>query len=153
MFLSDNVLRGIYSYGFEKPSDIQQLGIPPILQGKDVVLQAPSGSGMTAAWVIPVIEGIHGHKKQSSYQELLKQQRKESNSTTSSSSSSSNNSRGSNNRKKRNNNNKDNKSTKRGVIQGLVITVGRELAVQIGRVIGAVGDFADITCHVSVGGK
>ena len=38
--LHENLLRGIYSYGFEKPSAIQQRGIKPILIGRDTIGQA-----------------------------------------------------------------------------------------------------------------
>ncbi|CAF3182799.1 unnamed protein product, partial [Rotaria sp. Silwood2] len=37
-----NLLRGIYSYGFEKPSAIQQRSIRPIVKGRDVIAQAQS---------------------------------------------------------------------------------------------------------------
>ena len=38
--LNNNILRGIYAYGFENPSPIQARAILPIIQGKDVVAQA-----------------------------------------------------------------------------------------------------------------
>ena len=37
MGLSDDVLRGVYSFGFEKPSPIQQLAIVPMIKGNDAV--------------------------------------------------------------------------------------------------------------------
>ena len=43
MRLKENLLRGIYSYGFEKPSAIQQRAIVPIIQGRDVIAQSQSG--------------------------------------------------------------------------------------------------------------
>jgi superfamily II DNA/RNA helicase len=46
------ILRGIYSYGYEKPSPIQQKAILPIIAGKDVIAQAQSGTGKTAAFAI-----------------------------------------------------------------------------------------------------
>lgn len=52
MSLSDNLLRGIYSYGFEKPSRIQQLAIVPISQKNDILAQAQSGTGKTGAFTI-----------------------------------------------------------------------------------------------------
>jgi hypothetical protein len=48
MNLKDDLLRGIYAYGFEKPSAIQQRGIMPILAGHDTIAQAQSGTGKTA---------------------------------------------------------------------------------------------------------
>jgi len=52
MNLPSNLLRGIYSYGFEKPSLIQQKGILPILQGRDLLAQAQSGTGKTGTFTI-----------------------------------------------------------------------------------------------------
>lgn len=50
--LNNNILRGIYAYGFENPSPIQARAILPIIQGKDVVAQAQSGTGKTGAFTI-----------------------------------------------------------------------------------------------------
>jgi len=47
-----NLLRGIYAYGYEKPSKIQQSSIKPILAGKDIIAQAQSGTGKTASFAI-----------------------------------------------------------------------------------------------------
>jgi len=47
MDLKTELLRGIYAYGFEKPSIIQSLGIVPLSKGGDVLAQAQSGTGMT----------------------------------------------------------------------------------------------------------
>lgn len=43
--LKEELLRGIYGYGFEKPSVIQQTGILPVLTRKDTIAQAQSGTG------------------------------------------------------------------------------------------------------------
>ena len=43
MDLKEDLLRGIYAYGYEKPSAIQQKAIKPILMGRDVIAQAQSG--------------------------------------------------------------------------------------------------------------
>lgn len=48
--LPPDLLRGIYGYGYEKPSPIQQKSIKPLLMGKDVIAQAQSGTGKTAAF-------------------------------------------------------------------------------------------------------
>jgi len=50
--INENVLRGVYGHGFEKPSQIQIDAIPIILEGKDVVAQAQSGTGKTGAFSI-----------------------------------------------------------------------------------------------------
>jgi len=54
--LKEDLLRGIYSYGFENPSEIQQKAIIPILQGRDVIAQAQSGTGKTAAFSISALQ-------------------------------------------------------------------------------------------------
>lgn len=56
--LDDNILRGIYSYGFEKPSQIQQTAILPILEKKDVIAQAPSGTGKTGAFTVSSLQRV-----------------------------------------------------------------------------------------------
>jgi len=56
--LDENLLRGIYSYGFEKPSAIQQRGIKPILDGRDTIGQAQSGTGKTATFTIGCLQRI-----------------------------------------------------------------------------------------------
>ena len=58
MKLRDDLLRGIYAYGFEKPSAIQQRGIMPILAGNDTIAQAQSGTGKTATFSISVLQNI-----------------------------------------------------------------------------------------------
>jgi len=58
MDLKDDLLRGIYAYGFEKPSAIQQRGIMPILAGHDSICQAQSGTGKTATFSISVLQSI-----------------------------------------------------------------------------------------------
>ena len=50
--LSEELLRGIYSYGFEKPSPIQKLAIRPLIEKRDVLAQAQSGTGKTATFAI-----------------------------------------------------------------------------------------------------
>src|SRR2546430_1195419 len=55
---NENLLRGIYGYGFEKPSRIQSLAIPPIIQGRDVIAQSQAGTGKTGAFTIAVLSRI-----------------------------------------------------------------------------------------------
>ena len=56
--LHPDLLRGIYSYGFEKPSPIQSKGIFPLKQGKDLIAQAQSGTGKTATFTIGLLSRI-----------------------------------------------------------------------------------------------
>ena len=57
--LPDDILRGIYSYGFEKPSPIQQKAIYPIKCGREVIAQAQSGTGKTATFTIGSISRLN----------------------------------------------------------------------------------------------
>lgn len=59
MGLSDGVLRGVYSFGFEKPSPIQQLAIVPMIKGHDVIAQAQSGTGKTGTFTISILQRIN----------------------------------------------------------------------------------------------
>ena len=56
--LHKNLLRGIYSYGFEKPSVIQHKAIPVVTSGKDVIAQAQSGTGKTGAFSIGSLNNV-----------------------------------------------------------------------------------------------
>lgn len=58
MKLREELLRGIYSYGFEKPSAIQQRAIKPVIKGRDVIAQAQSGTGKTATFCIGVLQSL-----------------------------------------------------------------------------------------------
>ena len=52
MDLPSELLRGIYAYGFEKPSEIQKKGIVPIATGRELIAQANSGTGKTGTFCI-----------------------------------------------------------------------------------------------------
>jgi len=56
--LDNDLLRGIYSYGFEKPSSIQSKAIFPILQGSDLIAQAQSGTGKTGSFSIGALSKV-----------------------------------------------------------------------------------------------
>lgn len=56
MSLKPALLRGIYAYGFEKPSAIQQRAIRPIVRGRDVIAQSQSGTGKTAVFSISALQ-------------------------------------------------------------------------------------------------
>ncbi|XP_057302304.1 eukaryotic initiation factor 4A-I-like [Hydractinia symbiolongicarpus] len=58
MNLRENLLRGIFAYGFEKPSAIQQRAIMPAIKGYDVIAQAQSGTGKTATFSIAILQQI-----------------------------------------------------------------------------------------------
>ncbi|KAG7114588.1 ATP-dependent RNA helicase eIF4A like protein [Verticillium longisporum] len=58
MELKSELLRGVYAYGFERPSAIQARAIMPVVKGNDVIAQAQSGTGKTATFSISVLQKI-----------------------------------------------------------------------------------------------
>jgi len=58
MNLKSELLRGIYAYGFERPSAIQQRAIMPVIKGHDVIAQAQSGTGKTATFSISCLQRL-----------------------------------------------------------------------------------------------
>jgi translation initiation factor 4A len=59
MNLKMDLLRGIYAYGWEKPSPIQSLAITPMIQGNDLLAQAQSGTGKTGAFTTASLQLIN----------------------------------------------------------------------------------------------
>jgi translation initiation factor 4A len=57
--IKPELLRGIYAYGFEIPSEIQKRGILPILSKRDVLAQAQSGSGKTGTFSVGTLQNIN----------------------------------------------------------------------------------------------
>jgi len=101
MNLREDLLRGIYAYGFEKPSAIQQRAIVPCIRGRDVIAQAQSGTGKTATFSIAILQQLDLSVKD---------------------------------------------------CQALILAPTRELAQQIQKVVLALGDFMQVTCHACIGG-
>lgn len=58
MNLDENLLRGIYAYGYETPSNIQSKAIIPLKEGKDLIAQSQSGTGKTATFLIGSLSRI-----------------------------------------------------------------------------------------------
>ena len=56
--LENSVLDGLYAMNFQEMTPVQELSIPPILEGKDVIACAQTGTGKTAAYVLPVINEL-----------------------------------------------------------------------------------------------
>lgn len=90
MPLHQNLLRGIYSHGFERPSSIQQRAIVPFTRGGDIIAQAQSGTGKTGAFSIGLLQRL---------------------------------------------------DFRHNVLQGLVLSPTRELALQTAEVITRIGEF------------
>jgi translation initiation factor 4A len=57
--LDSNLLRGIYAYGFDNPSMIQQKSILSLFERKDIIAQAQSGTGKTGAFSVGVLQNIN----------------------------------------------------------------------------------------------
>ncbi|ORY95031.1 eukaryotic initiation factor 4A-I-like protein [Syncephalastrum racemosum] len=103
MGLHHDLLRGIYAFGFERPSAIQQRAILPVIKGHDVIAQAQSGTGKTATYTIAILQSIDVRRKET---------------------------------------------------QALILTPTRELALQVQKVVLALGDFMhdDFEVHACIGG-
>ncbi|WP_050854965.1 DEAD/DEAH box helicase [Helicobacter cetorum] len=56
--LKPQVLKSVYEAGFNSPSPIQEKAIPAVLEGRDVVAQAQTGTGKTAAFALPIINNL-----------------------------------------------------------------------------------------------
>ncbi|OXA43347.1 eukaryotic initiation factor 4A-I isoform X1 [Folsomia candida] len=101
MDLNQKLLRGIYAYGFEKPSAIQQRAIIPCISGRDAIAQAQSGTGKTATFSIAILQQIDPDVPH---------------------------------------------------CQALILAPTRELAQQIQKVVIALGDYLNVSCHACIGG-
>lgn len=64
MQLKPDLLRGIYAYGFEKPSAIQQRAIRPILRGRDVIAQSQSGTGKTGCFGVAALHLLQDNSRE-----------------------------------------------------------------------------------------
>ena len=62
--IKENLLRGVYSYGFEKTSIIQHKAVPVLMKGLDVIAQAQSGTGKTGAFSIGSLNNVNEDLKE-----------------------------------------------------------------------------------------
>ncbi|CEL97204.1 unnamed protein product [Vitrella brassicaformis CCMP3155] len=58
MELKEDLLRGVYAYGFERPSAVQARAIVPIMKGRDVIVQSQSGTGKTCVFCLGALQTI-----------------------------------------------------------------------------------------------
>ena len=56
--LSNEILKALSLMGYERPTEVQSKVIDKALNGKDLIVQSQTGSGKTAAYAIPICEGI-----------------------------------------------------------------------------------------------
>ena len=61
--LHNDIQRGIAGMGFTTPTPIQHDTIPPALEGRDILACAMTGSGKTAAFVLPILQALLGKKR------------------------------------------------------------------------------------------
>jgi ATP-dependent RNA helicase DeaD len=100
--LKAEILKAIVGLGFEEPTPIQKQTIPLLVQGVDVVAQAPTGTGKTAAFAIPIMQRVEPARR---------------------------------------------------VVQALVITPTRELAVQVADASYAIGQYLRVNVLPIYGGQ
>lgn len=123
MNLKEKLLRGIYAYGFEKPSAIQQRAIIPCIRGRDVIAQAQSGKMKTKHSLTPTFNWhllftFLGTGKTATFSIAILQTI----------------------------------DTEVRGCQALVLAPTRELATQIQKVVVALGDFMSAQSHACIGG-
>ena len=56
--LHTDIMSGVKELGYTEPTPIQEQSIPPILQGRDIIGLAQTGTGKTAAFVLPVLQRL-----------------------------------------------------------------------------------------------
>lgn len=61
--ISEEILKSLKNMGFKNPSPVQQVAIPPALEGKDIIVKSQTGTGKTAAYAIPILEKIELEEK------------------------------------------------------------------------------------------
>lgn len=59
----DPILKAVAFEGYEEPSPIQEQAIPVLLEGKDILASAQTGTGKTAAFAIPIIQALYNQKR------------------------------------------------------------------------------------------
>lgn len=69
--LSENLLKALSDMNFSAPSSIQEAAIPQIMQGIDIIAKAPTGSGKTAAFAIPILEKLDMNLENKNVQALV----------------------------------------------------------------------------------
>ena len=130
MELKEDLLRGIYSYGFEKPSAIQQRAIKPLIMMRDTIAQAQSGTGKTATFTIGQLPTrVHPLQPAASQQSARRPSQLLPFAGL-----------------------LQNIDTSIRDCQALILAPTRELASQIVKVVMAIGDYLGVTTMACIGG-
>lgn len=58
MGFREELIKGIFCYGFDKPSAVQQRAIRPIIKGRDVIVQSQNGTGKTAVFCLGALQTV-----------------------------------------------------------------------------------------------
>ena len=124
--IAEPILRAIGEKGYEKPTPIQEKGIPIALLGRDMLGIAQTGTGKTAAFAVPIIEQIIKLQKQERADNLANQSQTERQKTQS-------------------------RKTRRE-IRALILTPTRELALQIDECFADYGKYTGVKHAVIFGG-
>ena len=61
--LPEKILKAVIEQGYEQPSPIQAQSIPPLLEGRDLLGQAQTGTGKTAAFALPLLSNVDAKNK------------------------------------------------------------------------------------------
>ena len=56
--LDERLLRTLTGLGYEEPTPIQEAAIPPLVAGRDLLAEAPTGTGKTAAFALPILQHL-----------------------------------------------------------------------------------------------
>ncbi|CBZ28524.1 putative DEAD box RNA helicase [Leishmania mexicana MHOM/GT/2001/U1103] len=64
MGLKEDLLKGMYSFGYKQPTAIQKRFIMPFLKGRDVIAQASSGTGKTSAFCVCLLQACDPHTRE-----------------------------------------------------------------------------------------
>ncbi|UKJ88173.1 eukaryotic translation initiation factor [Theileria orientalis] len=62
--LKEDILKGIFAYGFDRPSAVQQRAIKPILDGRDVIIQSQSGTGKTCVFCLGALQIVNSNVRE-----------------------------------------------------------------------------------------
>eukprot|EP01071_Lankesteria_metandrocarpae_P002253 Lankesteria_metandrocarpae@DN2191_c0_g1_i1.p1 len=71
MGLKEDLLKGVYAFGFEHPSAVQQRAVVPIASGRDVIVQSQSGTGKTCVFCLGALQSIKTKSKDRNPQVLV----------------------------------------------------------------------------------